>query len=82
MNSMGRSISAYVVGRPTRIDGDAALVAIVEPNGDEHRVECTCRETGTEIGCLDAEYLKYLTDRYGHATIWRTVRDAALGHDA
>lgn len=59
-------------------DGIQADVLLIEPNGDEHRVRCLCKDDGsTDIGG-DGEMISFLTDKYGEQTVWALSRQITL----
>lgn len=75
---MEHGLRAFAVRRERTANGLVADVIVVEPNGDEHRVRCICREDGTEIGA-DGPVVPYLNDRYGDRVFCANVRQAAMG---
>lgn len=69
-----------LVSREQSLDSDKAVLLLVEPNGDQHAVECICRHGGgTEIGEVgNGSVLAYLKERYGDQTVWALCRAATL----
>lgn len=66
------------VRRWEKADGFHADVVVVEPNGDEYRVECLIRrDGGTDIGG-NGDELYYLQERYGSSGFSTFVRGIAL----
>jgi hypothetical protein len=74
-------LSARALHRIETPEGIMADVIVVEPNGDETVVRCTCRSEGTTVDG-EGDALHYLNERYGDVVFCTAVRDAALGRAA
>ena len=59
-------------------DGRQGDVALIEPNGDEHKVRCLIRPNGTDIGG-DKDSLVYLNEKYGDQQVCLAAQGAVLG---
>ncbi|HLK15278.1 MAG TPA: hypothetical protein VKT78_10770 [Fimbriimonadaceae bacterium] len=71
-------LTARAISRIETPEGVVAEVIVVEPNGDEYRVNCLCRAEGTTVDG-EGDALHYLNERYGDQAFCFTVRTAALG---
>ena len=69
-----------LIERVESADGTQAIVALIEPNDDEHQVRCLCRRDGsTEIAEVgEGEIISYLGDRYGEQVVWALCRATTL----
>lgn len=63
-------------------EGTQALVAFIDPNGDESVVRCLCREDMTLDLGAESEVLDYLHGRYGPNELCRMARRTVLGPSA
>ncbi len=72
-------LKGYLVGAAASPGGGEAIVILVEPNGDEHRVICRLMGPTTEIRFADPNSGAYLDGRYGPNVLSGTARRAALG---
>ena len=75
-------ISGQLHSRVVRLvdspDGKQADIMLIEPNGDEHPVQCLCKPDGTMDLGGDGEVLAYLNHRYSPAVVGQTARAAIL----
>jgi hypothetical protein len=74
------TLHARFLSKSPSPEGKQVELALIEPNGDEHRVRCLCRPDGSmdvsEIG--DGTMLIYLNDRYGQAHVGGLCREITM----
>jgi len=67
----------YIGELPT-VEGRLLAVVLIEPNGDEHPIECLMRQSQTDLAG-DPETIEYLKARYGEEEVYKAALAAALG---
>ena len=76
--SMGVLRARKIESVPT-LQGVQADIALIEPNGDEHRVRCLCKLDGsTDIGG-DPDVIAFLNAKYGAREFCLAARKATFG---
>lgn len=75
---MEHGLRASLIRHVPSTAGNQADIALIEPNGDEHKVRCLIRSNGTEIGGDEAD-LHYLNEKYGDQEVCLAAQDAVLG---
>lgn len=80
---MMKWLTAELVDRNTTDEGVQSTILMTEPNGDQHRMQCICRQDGTtDLRESDeGSQIDYLNERYGPQVVCALSRFVALGPD-